>query len=119
MASLTANIDDVRTALYFELLEANRTATSLVEQGYARSHVQYCMPRLIEEGLVFKYGVGKSSYYSVDKLEPTESRNLKKKVNPIVLIEAYKENPRLSFRMGYTDIEPAKGKVFKGILHHE
>lgn len=119
MASLTANIDDVRTALYLELLEANRTTTSLVEQGYARSHVQFCMPILIKENLVFKYGYDRYSYYTVDKQEPTMPRSFSKKLNPVVIAEPYKQHPALAFRMGYTDIEPPKGRVFKGLMHHE
>ncbi|MFI3198168.1 MAG: hypothetical protein QX196_07595 [Methylococcaceae bacterium] len=119
MAGLTADIDNVRMSLYLEIEKADRTATSLIEQGYARSHVQYCMPILIASGAVFKYGYGKTTYYSVDKLAPTEMRSFKKKVNPVVIADAYKQNPALAFRMGYTDIEPAKGRVFKGLMHHE
>ena len=119
MAGLTPDIDNVRMALYLEIEKADRTASSLIEQGYARSHVQYCMPILITSGAVFKYGYGKTTYYSVDKLEPTEMRSFKKKVNPVIIADAYKQHPALAFRMGYTDIEPAKGRVFKGILHHE
>ena len=119
MAGITPNIDDIRRTLYFEIIEADRTATSLIEQGYARSHVQHCMPILITEGLIFKYGYGKYSYYTVDKQEPTMPRNFSKKLNPVVIADAYKQHPDLAFRMGYTDIEPAKGRVFKGILFHE
>jgi hypothetical protein len=119
MGRLAMQLDDVRTSLYMEILEANRTATSLIEQGYTRVHVQKCMPRLIEEGLIFKYGHGKYSYYSVDKHEPTSPRSFKKKVNPLTIADEYKQHPDLAFRMGYTDIEPAKGKVFKGLMHHE
>jgi hypothetical protein len=119
MAGITPDIDDIRRALYFEIIEADRTATSLIEQGYARSHVQFCMPILIKENLVFKYGYGKYSYYTVDKQEPTMPRSFSKKLNPVVIAEPYKQNPALAFRMGYTDIEPHKGKVHKGILFHE
>lgn len=119
MGRLAMQLDAVHTALFLEILEADRTATSLIDQGYTRVHVQKCMPMLIAEGLIYKYGHGKYSYYSVDKTEPTEVRSFKKKVNPLVISDAYKENPLLAFRMGYTDIEPAKGRVFKGILHHE
>ena len=119
MAGLTADIDNVRMSLYLEIEKADRTATSLIEQGYARAHVQYCMPILIASGAVFRYGHGKYSYYSVDKYEPTSPRSFKKKVNPVVIADAYKQHPDLAFRMGYTDIEPPKGRVFKGLMHHE
>ena len=119
MGRIAMQLDDVRTALYLEILEANRTATSLIEQGYTRVHVQKCMPMLITAGLIYKYGHGKFSYYSVDKSEPTEVRNYAKKVNPLVIADAYKQHPDLAFRMGYTDIEPIKGRVFKGVLHDQ
>lgn len=119
MGRLAMQLDDVRTALYLEILDANRTATSLIEQGYTRVHVQKCMPRLIEEGLIFKYGHGKYSYYSADKVEGDHIRSYAKKVNPLTIADAYKQNPDLAFRMGYTDIEPPKGRVFKGLMHHE
>ena len=119
MGRVALKLDDVRTALYLEILEADRTATSLIEQGYTRVHVQKCMPMLIESGLVFRYGHGKFSYQSVDKHEPTSPRSFKKNVNPVVIADAYKQHPDLAFRMGYTDIEPPKGRVFKGLMHHE
>jgi len=119
MGRLAMQLDDVRTSLYLEILEANRTATSLIEQGYTRVHVQKCMPRLIEEGLIFKYGHGKYSYYSVDKVEGDQVRSYAKKVNPLTIADEYKQHPDLAFRMGYTDIEPPKGRVFKGLMHHE
>lgn len=119
MAGLTSEIADIRRNLYLEILEADRTATSLIEQGYARSHVQNSMPILIAEGLIFKYGYGKYSYYTVDKHEPTMPRSFSKKVNPLTISEHYKQHPDLAFRMGYTDIEPPKGRVFKGLMHHE
>jgi hypothetical protein len=77
------------------------------------------MPMLIESGLVFRYGHGQFSYYSADKHESAIPRSFKKKVNPVVISEVYQQNPALAFRMGYTDIEPPKGRVFKGLMHHE
>ena len=120
MGRLGLQLDHVRTALYLEILEADRTATSLIEQGYVRVHVQKCMPMLIEAGLVFKYGHGKFSYYSADQIESMEPRKaVSRKLNPVVIPDTFKENPELAFRMGYTDVPPAKGRVFRGVLHDQ
>lgn len=104
----------VRMELYAELLIANRTGKSLMDQGFSKSDIQYSMAALVKEGLVFKYGVGRNTYYSVTKDESKERSN---KIDPVVIPEQYVGNLQLGLRMGYTDIEPKKGKVFKGILN--
>ena len=114
-----ANVDKVRLELYTEILKADRTAMSLMEQGFARSHVQYCMPILIEHGLIYKYGSGKKTYYSVNKYEESVSKAARKKADPIVLPAGIKGGTALAFRMGYTDIEPVGGRLFKGALSVE
>ena len=115
----SANLESVRMELYTEILKADRTAMSLMEQGFVRSHVQYCMPILIEHGLIYKYGSGKKTYYSVNKYEEAASKAARKKADPIVLPEGLKGNAALAFRMGYTDIEPVGGRLFKGALSVE
>jgi predicted nucleotide-binding protein (sugar kinase/HSP70/actin superfamily) len=105
--------------LYTEILKADRTAMSLMEQGFVRSHVQYCMPILIEHGLIYKYGSGKKTYYSANKYEEAASKAARKKADPIVLPEGIKGNAALALRMGYTDIEPVGGRLFKGALSVE
>ena len=113
------NVDKVRLELYTEILKADRTAMSLMEQGFARSHVQHCMPILIAHGLIYKYGSGKKTYYSVNKYEESVSKAVRKKADPIVLPAGIKGGTALAFRMGYTDIEPVGGRLYKGALSVE
>ena len=110
------NVDKVRLELYTEILKPDRTAMSLMEQGFARSHVQHCMPILVQHGLVYKYGAGKKTYYSVHKYDTATPKNTRKKVDPIVLPVGIVGGTPLAFRMGFTNIEPAKGRVYKGAL---
>ena len=117
MGRLALDLEDVRQALYLEIEKANRTATSLIEQGYTRVHVQKCMPMLVARGLIFKYGHGKYSFYSIEKLEPTSPIIYTKKVNPLEIPEPFKKDATLAFRMGFTNVEPPKGRVHKGLLH--
>ena len=49
MAVVNRLILDVCSEIYLEIKKANRTTTSLSEQGFARSHVQFCIPLLIEQ----------------------------------------------------------------------
>lgn len=112
-ASTSDEIAKVRMELYTEILIADRTGKSLMSQGFSRSDIQYSMAALVKEGLVFKYGVGRNTYYSVTK---DESQERSKKLDPVVIPEQYVGNLKLGFRMGYTDISPGKGKVFKGAL---
>ena len=109
------NVDKVRLELYTEILKADRTAMSLMEQGFSRSDVQYSMQILVKEGLVFKYGVGRNTYYTVTKREGND-KSYAKKLNPIVIPAQYVDNKALAFRMGFTDIKPAKGRVYRGAL---
>ena len=104
----------VRMDLYAELLIANRSGKSLMDQGFSKSDIQYSMAALVKEGLVFKYGVGRNTYYSVTKDESKERSN---RIDPVIIPEQYVGNLELGLRMGYTDIEPKKGRVFKGILN--
>jgi hypothetical protein len=112
-ATKTDAIAKVRMELYTEILIADRTGKSLMAQGFSRSDIQYSMQVLVKEGLVFKYGVGVNTYYSVTK---NESQERSKRLDPVVIPEQYVGNLKLGFRMGYTDIPPGKGKVFKGAL---
>jgi hypothetical protein len=105
----------VRMELYTEILQANRTGHSLMKQGFSRSDIQYSMQMLVKEGLVFKYGVGRNTYYTTTKREGKDN-SYAKKLNPIVIPEQYVDNKELAFRMGFTNIEPAKGRVYKGAL---
>ena len=100
--------------LYAEIVKSDRTGKSLMEQGYDRSDIQYSMRLLVGSGFVFKYGIGVNTFYSVQKYEDDVKP---KKLNPIVLPEGLQNNLTLAFRMGYTDISPARGRRFKGILH--
>jgi hypothetical protein len=112
--SSSEDLAKVRMALYAELLIANRSGRSLMDQGFSRSDIQYSMQMLVSEGMVFKYGVGRNTYYSVTKDESKERSN---KVDPVIIPEQYVGNLQLGFRMGYTDIEPPKGRRIKGILN--
>jgi len=100
--------------LYAEVVKADRTGKSLMEQGYDRSDIQYSMRLLVGSGFVFKYGIGVNTFYSIHKYEDGFKP---KRLNPIVLPEGLKNNHTLAFRMGYTDTKPHKGKVHKGILN--
>lgn len=107
MAGITAEIENIKQMLYLEIEKADRTGASLMMQGYLRPHVQYCMPMLIKAGVIFKHGVGKNTYYSVNKSADS------KKVDPIIL-PPYAE--ALAFRMGYAMHRPSKGRVIKGVM---
>lgn len=115
LAAKTDDIAKVRMELYTEILQADRTGRSLMEQGFSRSDVQYSMQILVKEGLVFKYGVGRNTYYTVTKREGND-KSYAKKLNPIVIPAQYVDNKALAFRMGFTDIKPAKGRVYRGAL---
>lgn len=100
----------VQKLLYAEIQKADRTGRSLMEQGYARSDIQYSMRLLVERGLVYKYGIGIHTFYTINK-----SDEKPKRLDPIVLPEGVQNNHVLAFRMGFTDIKPAKGRICKGI----
>ena len=114
-AAKTDDIAKIRMELYTEILMADRTGKSLMDQGFSKSDIQYSMQILVKEGLVFKYGVGRNTYYSSIKNEDKENPYAKK-LNPVVIPEQYVDNLKLGFRMGYTNIKPIKGRVFKGVL---
>ena len=107
MAGITPNIDAIKHALYLEIQKADRTGSSLMEQGYARSHVQFCMPKLIKEALIYKHGTGKSTYYSANKVSNS------RKVDPMITPEY---DFALAFRMGYALSKPANGRLIKGFM---
>ena len=113
VSRVTAEIKAVRALMWVEIIKSDRTAVSLMRDGFTRSQVQLGMPVLIKEGKVYKYGAGQNTYYSVNP--PSVPRALRK-VDPIVIPEAY-SGFALSFRMGYTDIVPAVGRVFKGAMN--
>ncbi len=107
-------LNPTQKKLYAEIVLADRTGASLMKQGYARSDIQYSMQLLVKLGLIYKYGIGIHTFYSVNK-----SDEKPKRLNPIVLPEGVQNNHALAFRMGFTDIKPARGRVFKGIMSHE
>ena len=113
VSGVTAEIQAVRALMYAEIKLADRTAVSLMRDGFTRSQVQLGMPVLIRDGKVFKYGAGQNTYYSVN---PVGNTKAPRKVDPIIIPAAY-SNFKLAFRMGYTDIEPAKGRIFKGAMN--
>ena len=100
----------VRMNLYNEILAADRTGKSLMAQGFSRSDLQYSMQILVKEGLVFKYGVGINTYYSVTK---DESKERSKKIDPIIIPKQYVDNLKLAMRMGYTNIEPKPNRTIR------
>lgn len=103
-------LNPTQKKLYTEIVLADRTGASLMKQGYARSDIQYSMQLLVRLGLVYKYGIGIHTFYSVNKLDEKPKR-----LNPIVLPEGLQDNHALAFRMGYTGVKPAKGRLCKGI----
>jgi len=103
-------LTSIQKLLYAEIQKADRTGKSLMEQGYDRSDIQYSMRLLVERGLVYKYGIGIHTFYTLNK-----SDEKPKRLNPIVLPEGLQDNHALAFRMGYTGDKPAKGRVCKGI----
>jgi hypothetical protein len=107
-------LTSVQKLLYAEIQKADRTGKSLMEQGYDRSDIQYSMRLLVERGLIYKYGVGVHTFFTMNK-----SDDKPKRLNPIVLPEGLQDNHALAFRMGYTDTKPVKGKIHKGIMSHE
>ena len=103
-------LTSIQKLLYAEIQKADRTGKSLMEQGYDRSDIQYSMRLLVERGLVYKYGIGIHTFYTLNK-----SDEKPKRLNPIVLPEGLQDNHVLAFRMGYTGVKPAKGRLCKGI----
>lgn len=103
-------LTSIQKLLYAEIQKADRTGKSLMEQGYDRSDIQYSMRLLVERGLVYKYGIGIHTFYTLNK-----SDEKPKRLNPIVLPEGLQDNHALAFRMGYTGVKPAKGRLCKGI----
>lgn len=104
------NVAKARIELYNEILKADRTGRSLMVQGFSRSDLQYSMQILVKEGLVFKYGVGINTYYSITK---DESKERSKKIDPIIIPEQYVDNLKLAMRMGYTNIEPKPNRIVR------
>ena len=113
VSGVTPEIQAVRQLMLAEIKKSDRTAVSLMRDGFTRSQVQLGMPVLIREGKVFKYGAGQNTYYSVN---PAYGAKAPRRVDPIIIPEAY-SGFALSFRMGYTDIVPAVGRVFKGAMN--
>ena len=111
---VTAEIQEVRRQLYEEIKKNDRTAVSLMRDGFSRSHVQLGMPVLIKQGLIYKHGAGKNTFYTIHKL--VEKTAYSRKLDPIKLPEALRDNFALAFRMGYTDVPPTKGVIHKEIL---
>ena len=103
-------LTSIQKLLYAEIQKADRTGKSLMEQGYDRSDIQYSMRLLVERGLVYKYGIGIHTFYTLNK-----SDEKPKRLNPIVLPEGLQDDHALAFRMGYTGVKPAKGRLCKGI----
>lgn len=110
-----SNAAKARTELYAEICDADRTARSLMEQGFSRSDVRYSLNMLVKEGLIYKYGAGTNTYFSINKYDAND-RSPYKKLDPIKIPEVYVNNFNLAFLMGYTNIPAAKGRMVKEIL---
>lgn len=115
MPVFISNAAKARTELYAEICEADRTAKSLMEQGFSRSDVRYSLNMLVNDGLIYKYGTGTNTYFSINKYD-TNDMSPYKKLNPIKIPEQYVDNFNLGFLMGYTNIPVSKGRVIKEIL---
>lgn len=101
----TVDLDKIRLELYAEVLQGDRTGKSLVEQGFSRDDIKACMKLLVEQGLVFKYGVGSNTYFTVTEREGDDTPYARKPTIVDVPV-SFRENPALALRMGYTDIAP-------------
>lgn len=110
-----SNAAKSRSELYAEICEADRTARSLMEQGFSRSDVRYSLNMLVNDGLIYKYGTGTNTYFSINKYD-ANNMSPYKKLDPIKIPEHYANNFNLAFLMGYTNTPTAKGRVIKEIL---
>ena len=113
VAVFGSNAAKARFELYTEILESDRTAKSLMEQGFSRSDVRYSLNMLVKEGLIYKYGKGINTYFSVNKYDED---TMPTKLNPLKIPEQYVNNFNLAFLMGYTNIPAVKGRMIKEIL---
>jgi len=110
MANVTPETLAIRQLILAEIKLANRTTVSLIAQGFTRSTVNLGLPALIKQGEVFRYGVGMKAYYSIS---PTEPEDAELTTDPVVIPESMIGNFPLAFRMGYTNVKPNIGRVFK------
>ena len=115
MVKVTQEVIDVRIKLYEAIKLSDRSVVSLIRDGFSRSHVQLGMPVLIKQGLIYKFGAGKATYYSVNP--HAHKMAYVRKIDPIVIPEVLQDNFALAFRMGYTDILPDSGRTYKGLMH--
>lgn len=98
-----------------ELKKADRTAADLMIQGYTKSDVRYCLPMLVKEGIVFRYGVGKKAFYTLSQMEINSPATYTgRRINPVLIDPVYMEHKELAFRMGFTDIVPTKARFYRG-----
>lgn len=105
----------VKEMLYLELEKADRTAADLMIQGYSKSDVRYCLPMLVKEGVVFRYGAGKKAFYTLTKMDvDVPAVYTGRRINPVLIDPIYMENRPLAFRMGFTDIVPTKARFYRG-----
>ena len=107
MRVVTSEVNEIRMQILDEISCSNRTAISLIRQGYATSSVHRSLTALINQKLIYRHGENKSAYYSIS---PYESEGM---IDPIVVPEVYASDFSLAFRMGYTAIVPKKGRVHK------
>ena len=113
IAVFGSNAAKARFELYTEILQSDRTAKSLMDQGFSRSDVRYSLNMLVKEGLVYKYGKGIHTYFSVNKYDED---TMPTKLNPLKIPEHYANNFNLAFLMGYTNTPAGKGRIVKEIL---
>jgi len=113
MAYVTPEIVAVREQLVGEIRLANRTSVSLIRQGFSRSNVQLGLAALARDKRIFKYGSGKATYYSIYDTEPDDAGDM---TDPIILPEGLADDFKLAFRMGYTNIAPKTGRIYKELL---
>ena len=101
--------------IYAQIRLRDCTTNNLLEQGFTAYQLRKCLKALFAQKLIFKYGSARNYYYTVN--EPIKVKVKKQIVEELIIIpDAYKNNFALAFRMGFTDIKPAAGKLFKGAL---
>ena len=108
MRIVSREANETRMMILEELNQNNRTAISLIMQGYSSSAVHRQLTALIKQKLVFRHGENRFAYYSTS---PHASECM---VDPIIIPEVMASNFQLAFRMGYTTVVPKQGRIYRG-----
>jgi hypothetical protein len=108
MELATADIEQV-----FNIIKKRDiTRTEIVRAGVKRSVVAAAIRNLSENNIVFKYSHVDGAKYTTKR--PIQSRARPPRTKHVVQIaECYQHLP-LGFRMGYTNIIPARGRIIIG-----